>query len=105
MRDFTFSEKVVLWFAPMFMKYRVLEKISDEGHARSVGRGSSPGLFGLWWTDSVSLDWKDRSREDIYINRFPLTEIILFGATLYFMFALIWDVSQLWEAILAKFGV
>ena len=105
MRELRLSEKIILKLAPMFMKYRVLEKIYDEGHARSVGSGSSPGLFGVWWTDSVSLDWNDHSREDIYINRFPFTELILFGATLYFMSTFIWDVSQLWKAILTKFGV
>ena len=89
MRELTLYERVILGVGPMFMKYQVLHKIFDEGHATGLGKGSSDSMFGIPVTNSVSLQWRDRQRKSIYINRFPWYEYLFIAIWIYWVIQLV----------------
>ena len=91
-RELTLLERLGLLIAPMSVKYRILERIYKEGHARGLGKGEAPGLFGIWNITEVDLDWKDEDRKSIHINRQPIWESIVIAAYFYFMAKVTWRI-------------
>ena len=98
-RKLTQIERLGLWFAPMFIKYRIIKKIFDEGHAMSCGYGESPSMFGINVMDSVSLQWKDSLNKDIYIERFPWWEFLLISGYIVLMLCFSFHSWRLWRLL------